>query len=354
MRFRPIMMTTSAAMLGALPLALSFGDGGELRRPLGISIVGGLMVSQVLTLYTTPVLYLYLDRFRLCCETALASRVPRPGRRRRPRNDDRLAARRAAIALRCSPAAAWSDRTTNVPTRRRPPAFKELAGWKLSQPRDDVDKGAWWSIYHDPELDRLERMVEVSNQTVKQFEAQYRNAVALVGEARAGLFPTVGAERRRHATAAAAVARSSSSSSSSGRRPAAAAVRRPQRHRIQRRRQRDLGPGRVGPHPAPGRKQRRRRAGQRGRSGECANCRRRRRWPPITSICAPRIRWRNCCARPSPPISRALQITENQYRAGTSVEHRLRDRAGAVAIDPGATGRRSACSASSSSMRSPC
>ena len=77
------------------------------------------------------------------------------------------------------------------PDAPAPVAFKELAGWKISQPADTVDKGAWWSVYHDRELDRLERMVEVSNQNVKQFEADYRNAVALVAEARAGLFPTV-------------------------------------------------------------------------------------------------------------------------------------------------------------------
>jgi NodT family efflux transporter outer membrane factor (OMF) lipoprotein len=70
------------------------------------------------------------------------------------------------------------------------PVFKEAAGWKPAAPRDGIDKGAWWSIYNDPELDRLERMVNVSNQTIKENEAEYRNAVALVGEARAALFPT--------------------------------------------------------------------------------------------------------------------------------------------------------------------
>ena len=65
LRFRPITMTTMAALLGGLPLALGHGEGAEMRRPLGMAIVGGLVFSQALTLYTTPVVYLYLDRMRL-------------------------------------------------------------------------------------------------------------------------------------------------------------------------------------------------------------------------------------------------------------------------------------------------
>jgi multidrug efflux pump len=75
-RFRPIMMTTTAALLGALPLCFSFGEGSELRQPLGISIVGGLIVSQALTLYTTPIVYLYMDRLRLRISRAAHGGAP--------------------------------------------------------------------------------------------------------------------------------------------------------------------------------------------------------------------------------------------------------------------------------------
>ena len=65
LRFRPILMTTMAALFGAVPLAFGTGTGSELRQPLGITIIGGLIFSQMLTLYTTPVVYLYLDRMRV-------------------------------------------------------------------------------------------------------------------------------------------------------------------------------------------------------------------------------------------------------------------------------------------------
>lgn len=77
-RFRPIMMTTFAAILGAFPLVIASGYGSELRRPLGVSIIGGLVISQILTLYTTPVVYLYLDRLSLWFE-----KLRHPASRRR-------------------------------------------------------------------------------------------------------------------------------------------------------------------------------------------------------------------------------------------------------------------------------
>jgi multidrug efflux pump len=87
LRFRPILMTTMAALLASVPLALGRGDGAEFRQPLGIAIGGGLILSQLLTLYTTPVVYLYLDRFSLWVR----------GLRRSPeRGSDGLMATRAA------------------------------------------------------------------------------------------------------------------------------------------------------------------------------------------------------------------------------------------------------------------
>ena len=71
------------------------------------------------------------------------------------------------------------------------PQFKEIRGWKIATPRANEPKGEWWSVFHDPELDQLMRVVVVSNQTIKADEANYRQALALINEARAGLFPTI-------------------------------------------------------------------------------------------------------------------------------------------------------------------
>jgi len=78
LRFRPILMTTMAALLGAMPLALGTGVGSELRRPLGITIVGGLILSQMLTLFTTPVVYIYMDRFQSFLRSLFIPQRPLP------------------------------------------------------------------------------------------------------------------------------------------------------------------------------------------------------------------------------------------------------------------------------------
>ena len=139
LRFRPILMTTMAAMLGALPLALGSGTGSELRRPLGITIIGGLIVSQVLTLYTTPVVYLYFDRLQHWRGRRQATRMPasaatRGSVRRRHRragagDSSRLAARSVPPTIALAIAGV--------------PAFKEAppAGWKEAQPNEGIPRG---------------------------------------------------------------------------------------------------------------------------------------------------------------------------------------------------------------------
>ena len=184
LRFRPIMMTTMAAMLGALPLALGTGVGSELRRPLGISIIGGLIVSQMLTLYTTPVIYLYMDRFRIRLE-----------RRRQEHRTHRLpllligvVALSSIFLTSCTIGPKYTKPTAPVPVE-----FKEAKGWKAAQPMDHMPRGKWWEAFNDSELNALAEQINVSNLNIALYEAQYRQAVELVKAARAGYFPVVSA-----------------------------------------------------------------------------------------------------------------------------------------------------------------
>ncbi len=122
---------------------------------------------------------------------ALGTRVSVAGFRRAGSRGMRRPVRYAALALSLLAAGCKVGPNYARPSAPTTPAFKELAGWKPSDPRDGIDRGAWWSIYGDAELDGLERQVEVSNQNVIEAAAAYRQAVALIQEARSGLFPVL-------------------------------------------------------------------------------------------------------------------------------------------------------------------
>jgi hydrophobe/amphiphile efflux-1 (HAE1) family protein/NodT family efflux transporter outer membrane factor (OMF) lipoprotein len=195
LRFRPILMTTMSAICGALPLILSSGTGSELRRPLGITIVGGLIMSQALTLFTTPVVYLYLDRMRLWWE-----------RNHKKKTEPGMALQPAAIvtmlgfilfASGCSFAPHYAKPSIQTPT-----AFKELTsaqtkttdGWKIAEPKDDALRGKWWKMFGDTNLNALEDQADVSNQTVAAALENFLSARAVVKQTRSEFFPTVSAD----------------------------------------------------------------------------------------------------------------------------------------------------------------
>ncbi|KAK0332446.1 hypothetical protein LTR94_024857, partial [Friedmanniomyces endolithicus] len=173
LRFRPILMTTLAAGLGVLPLAIGFGEGAELRQPLGVTIIGGLIASQIMTLITTPVVYVYLDKLRKQAgdQSALARGI----------DPDAL-----LLVGACAVGPAYK-----TPTTQTVAAFKAPQGWRTAQPSDGLDRGDWWTLFNDDALNALVARAETANQTIAAAEAAYRQARAATRETRASLFPTV-------------------------------------------------------------------------------------------------------------------------------------------------------------------
>jgi hypothetical protein len=202
LRFRPILMTTLAAALGALPLAIGFGEGSELRQPLGVAIIGGLIASQILTLLTTPVVYLLMDKLRRRSPSEQhLSRVhdAAPSTMSLHTTPLRftsmaLAVLAALLASGCAVTPVYQTASTPQPAAYKEAAStaeKTAAGWTEAAPADMLERGPWWQLFADPVLDQLAASIEVSNQNVAAAAANYAQARALVQQQRASLFPSV-------------------------------------------------------------------------------------------------------------------------------------------------------------------
>jgi len=182
LRFRPILMTTMAALFGALPLAFGTGTGSELRRPLGITIIGGLLFSQALTLYTTPVVYLYMDRLQSWFKTHFKKRSIES-------KEARVVT--SVILLFLLAGCSSVGPTYQKPEMKVPSEYREAAAWKVAQPKDEIVHGKWWEMFHDPVLNRLEEQVDQSNQNIAVAFANFMQARTLVKEAVAQYAPNL-------------------------------------------------------------------------------------------------------------------------------------------------------------------
>ena len=213
LRFRPILMTTLAAALGALPLAIGFGEGAELRRPLGVAIIGGLIASQLLTLLTTPVVYLLLDKLRrrgaderhLSHGDAASQRYRHDGRRmsaRRRGRRCRCSRRRWRLLSACTVGPAYQRPGRPVPRRsrkRRRPAIRRGSRRTRRCARPRAVVGA----VRRPGAVVARGQVEVANQNVAGRGRVVRAGAGARQPAAGRIVPVVGGSTRaRRATAA--------------------------------------------------------------------------------------------------------------------------------------------------------
>ncbi len=179
-RFRPILMTTLAAVFGAMPIALGFGADGASRRPLGLVIVGGLIVSQFITLFITPVIYLYLEEFQERVLDRMSFFPPRP----HGRVADSLTvlrhmvnfsiARSSVLALFLVSASCTVGPDYRPPSVAVAPAW--LEAWNTGIDSRSVDLSRWWTEFNDPILDSLVDRAVQANLDLAVAQARIREA----------------------------------------------------------------------------------------------------------------------------------------------------------------------------------